>query len=525
LSAQSIISYLVESEGVDRDKFRSKGVQGDSLNSKTVLEPLLDNGYAQEFLDTYIEYSSVRARTNRATKVADRLVASDFVSKAGRALHKLHFTVGVQENLRFNYKNEDLISIPHEYSPCYSVEDDYFLVWGDYAQSDFRIAYNLFLRDEENAKIMDACEDKYEGIARVVAAHFKESFDLEKFKEERDLYKVYVLSTIYGQQHGRTPEAQEFISKFNKYLNTCAKYQEYIRRIKERYKLGLPLMVTGYFGYDQPIPIEGMRESNVVDKALNTPIQTGSSQVVILTVNAILDRFYEMGYTKKEVSVYFVRHDEPIFKVHKSVMKDLWVLNDFSTILVENWSPLKLSFEAGYNYGEVDEELQNEMETVYEQNLHKITILEPDVDAEEFWPVPETFTAYVGNVKLGDKMVVSIYQPSRKLVAYKLYGSDDIESVFVELQYTLLEAQEKLYDAGYRGVVVNSMLGKAERHDSIMYYRFGQFQDKHAAMSQLLANYMAARYAKREGIEFEVDLEVLNSNADSIRAVGDLNVL
>ena len=83
--------------------------------------------------------------------------------------------------------------IPKDYAKFISVEEGYFLAWGDFAQADLRIAYNLLLRNEENYGLMASVTDKYEGIARLVADANNEPFDYEKFKAERNLYKVYVL--------------------------------------------------------------------------------------------------------------------------------------------------------------------------------------------------------------------------------------------------------------------------------------------------------------------------------------------
>ena len=65
--------------------------------------------------------------------------------------------------------------------------------------------------------------------------------------------------------------------------------------------------------------------------------------------------FYELGYTEDDVSVYMVRHDEPVFKVKETAKKDLWVFKQATDIIVDNWVPLRIDFSPGYYYREIDE--------------------------------------------------------------------------------------------------------------------------------------------------------------------------
>lgn len=82
----------------------------------------------------------------------------------------------------------------------------------------------------------------------------------------------------------------------------------------------MPFAVKSYFGHEEIINVDSY-DRNPLFKALNTPIQAGTSEVVILTVNKILDMFYELGYTEDDVSVYMVRHDEPVFKVKETAKR------------------------------------------------------------------------------------------------------------------------------------------------------------------------------------------------------------
>jgi hypothetical protein len=525
LSKEAVLSYLVSIEKCPPTSFKKKGVESASIDMKKVLAPLYAIGFAKEFLGYYMIYSSLKSKCGRIEGTMKCLYSAGEKDRNGKDLYRLNFTVSQQENLRFNYKDQDLISIPKEYGKSFTVEDGYVLAWGDFASSDWRIAYNTLVRDERNAEIMDAYDDKYEGIARVVAKYYNEEFDLEKFKQERNLYKVYVLAAVYGQRKGDTPAAQVFISKFAKYLESCPRYMEYYTRIVNRCELGLPIPVTGYFGFDQFVPFDPRFKKDTINKSLNTPVQTGSSQIVILTCNEILNRFYELGYTEDDISIYIVRHDEPIFKISERAMKDTWIFNQASEIIVDNWTPLALSFNFGYNYLEEDQDLEDYVKAVYRDNMHKIDTFTPDKDVEPYWPVAETFTVHVGIAEVDDKTIVSIYQAKTRLAATMLLDTTNAEDIYNRVKAKLQEYEEEVFDKGYRGVVVYTELAKEEFFNNVMFFKVTNVQDQHKTFAQVLAHYMAHRYAEKYGKEFSANMDAINVNRQMILETGDLSVL
>lgn len=83
------------------------------------------------------------------------------------------------------------------------------------------------------------------------------------------------------------------------------------------------------------------------------------SEIVISVVNHILDTAYNLGYTEDDISLYMTRHDEPIFKIKKSALDLMTVLQDHSTVMVDGWTPLRLDWDFGYRYKVPDEELQS----------------------------------------------------------------------------------------------------------------------------------------------------------------------
>lgn len=523
MSRDAVKHYLIETKGVPIKKLTSRTTGSVSLDAKQHLKPLLETGhYAATFLEYYIEYKSIETKTNRGKGLLASMYPSEDKNHLGRPVHRLNYDVQPQENLRYNYNNEDLISIPREYGNSFTVEDGYVIVSGDLKQSDWRIAYNLFIRDERNEKIMASVDDQYEGIARVLADFYEEEFDIDNFKEERDLYKVNVLETIYGKRSSVSKRDAEFIRRFAKYLDTCPRYQDYIRRVKERRLTGLPIPITGFFGVKQNT--ENVDENKTVNKALNTPIQTGTSQIVILIVNTILDKFYELGYTEDDVNIYMVRHDEPVFKIKETVMKDAWVFEECSKIIVENWTPIELEFSYSRYYKEPDLELHKLAKASIEENFDKITYHEPDTYAEDFSPVAETLIINVGYEVVGDKCIFAYYEGKENKVKYRIADSADLDVVKTILA-TLCNNREAILEQGYSAVVAVNSVGGGDTFEDGLYMKATLYNHVHTPTAFTFAHYMAAKYSKKYGIDHEIDFNALNQNKKLLESAGDLDVI
>lgn len=298
---------------------------------------------ATEFLTQYMAHRSMKSKRDSLRKLVEGCKNSVAKDRYGRDLAKIPFIASEQVNRRFNYKNYDIISqIPKSEASMIGVEDGYFLAWGDFAQSDFRVAYNLFMRSPENDEIMNRYEDKYEALARIVSKSLGREFDLDKFKTDRKLYKKLTLATVYGMADSGVPEENEFIQMFSQFLSTCDKYVEYRKRISDNSLMQTPIRITSYFGYDQYAMPDSRNADKLMYDALNMPNQTGTSELVILTVNSILETARECGLSEDQFGLYLTRHDEPIFRIKEDAMEYLWILKKHSTILVDDWTPLRM---------------------------------------------------------------------------------------------------------------------------------------------------------------------------------------
>lgn len=499
LSRDSIYLYLTRYEGCPDRFFRTNKSTGFSLDMKRVLTPLLMNGYAEEFLNVYTEYKSVKSKCSNISSIIAACNDPFLVKQDGTELYQLLYSVNQQTNLRYNYKNFDIISqIPKEYTNAITVEDDYLLAWGDFAQSDLRIAYNLLLRNKDNYEIMYNTEDKYEGIARLIAKANGEDFDYETFKANRSLYKVYVLETIYGTRGSSIQSTRNFIQSLSKYLDGCEKYNEYVRRIDNTIAMNLPVVTKGYFGFEQAAPSNLYRPVDIRNFALNSPIQTGTSEIMILTVNSIIDRFRQLGYGPEDVSVYMVRHDEPVFRISKRALKDAWIFKNASEIYVDDWIPLKLDFKYGYYYGEEDEELSKAVDYSIALNEHKIETVEADSYgmSKEYYPIADVGNVYWHLAKVGKKTVLAVYDPVLQAANIALINSTDqkkVEATSVAIVRDLAQLYKK---NGFNGVIAHSNFVSGALYNDGILVKFINGSGAKLYQAQLFAEVMANRIEK-----------------------------
>ena len=515
LSPDAIYAYLTNVEHCPDHYFvnRKSKTGRPSLDMRKVLGKLAANGYAEEFLSDYMKHRSIESKCSSVKSVISHCTVEAGQAEDGTKLCRIPYTAVRQKNLRFNYNNFDIIAqIPKEYCDCIVAEDGYVLAWGDFAQSDFRIAYNLFLRSRENDRIMLKYKDKYEALARIVAETMGTSFNEASFKEERDIYKVMTLAVIYGTRNSLVKAEQEFIKSFSEFLEKCPKYKEYYTRLQNRVLLGLPLVTESYFGNETVIPYMPYNKDGMVNDALNSPVQTGTSEIIILTVNAILDMFYGLGYTPDDVSVYYVRHDEPIFKIKKETMKDCWIFNQFAEILVDDWIPLELSFNYGYRYKMADDGIQRMAEEVYERNADKIDGMAPGTDIDTvYYPVQDVLILQVHWISTNGHTVVTYYSQEKNQVMYSLLATDDRDEVLFGIKQRIASFSPRVIEAGYRGILIYNNEEDGAEYLGGSYVKF--LMEVSPRMNDVVAlcKAMVIRYCRKEGIACEAGVQIRDS--------------
>lgn len=524
LSRDVILNYLLNFERCPEHYFSKKGMDGYSLDKNKVLMKLYGNNYATEFLDNYMEYKSLVSKCGKIRGILEGCNASCGTDRDGVSLKRIPYSVNQQKNLRYNYRDQDIIGIPKDYNACISVEDGYFLAWGDFAQSDFRIAYNLFMRSQQNDEIMNKYEDKYEALARMVAQKEGTVFDKEQFLQERQIYKRLTLATVYGTRNSTVPEEDRFVKRMTEFLNHCHKYVEYVKRLNDRCNIGLPMVLEGYFGDEETVANKYNRE-DIINDSLNTPIQMGTSEIVILTVNAILSKFKELGYSEDDVSVYYVRHDEPVFKVSEKTLKDAWVFNEFSTILIDDWTPLRLDFDFGYHYKQSDEELVEKIKSCYESNQNRVTKYEMEYKIDtEYYPIPPTAVLFMEKIVIPgvNKTIVAIYSEKFNAVNYHLINSSIDEEVQLAIKENVRNLLPDLSKLGFCGVHIFSDFMSDEDFASNTYVKYEIKSDNSLANVVTLCRYMTCLFVKKNQLSCDVVAPAVE-NEEFIKSVQDLS--
>lgn len=386
-----LMNFLIE-DGVDERKFCIKGRKGLSFDQKRVVKPLMDRGIHTELLQAYTEMRSAASHSSMLQKLYSTPTACR-KSADGSLVSIFDTHISERENLRVYYSDVAVVNFPKAYSDIVVPPgDEYILAWCDFPQADWRFAYNLYIKDDSNMEVMSKCDDAYEGLARLVE---KDDFSLERFKNTRKEYKVNCLKVFYNSR------SNEAIPKMmHKFYMSCPKYARMVETLRVLYRFHLPIRCDSYFGFSQLIP-EGHYPDEFISKGINTTVQTFTSHVMIETVFGVLNKFWSLGYTPEDINVYYVRHDEPIFYLKRSVLKDAWVFGDCSDIHIDGFTPIKLDFHFGGAYKQEDTDITEEVNKCCESYAHLMTTY-PDGTMHEYHPFPSVGHIYVNLFKFSD---------------------------------------------------------------------------------------------------------------------------
>lgn len=505
LDKDAIYYYLTKCEGCPEHYFKTRKTQSISLDKNKVLSKLLKNGRATEFLTEYMAHRSMKSKYSslRTLVKAGESVKSEVTDCYGAKLTKVPFTATETTNRRFNYREFDIISqIPKESASIIAAEDGYFLAWGDFAQSDFRIAYNLFMRSEENDKIMDAYDDKYEALARIVCKSLGKEFDLDEFKEQRQLYKQLTLATVYGTRGSTVPAENDFITMFSQFLAKCPRYMEYYNRLCSHTMMHSPILIRSYFGCEQFVYSEGVDRNTMLYEALNKPIQTGTSEVVILTTLSILKKARECGLTEDQFGLYMTRHDEPVFRIREDAIPYLWILKDHSTVMIDDWSKLALDFDFGYHYKKPDDGLRQKAAAVFAGHEEECIGEVSCVNSQEYYPVKPLFVTGFHAIPLPDAgvTIVAILEETTGKAIFSIFESTNLEDVVNNIRLKYKAAEPQICQE-YTGVFVRNNFYDGEDYfgsTHVVYQReFSSSMNKVV----MLCSGMVSLYCKKNGYE------------------------
>ena len=519
----TLYKYLLYIEKCPAQMFATnKNQSGWTVNRKEVLEPLYNMGYATEFFNHYFAYGTYKSLDSDIySLITAHSFETEKVNVNGKRLLSCPYFVNQKTNFRYNYSNHDIITIPTWCKDIVTVPKGKVLVWGDFAQADLRSAYNIFIRDEDNIKVVKSCDDMYEAMARII---YGDEFNLEDFKKKRNMMKAVILSCVYGKRSDFESEKTEFLQAFGRYLDEhCSKYKEYKERIKQHKAFRSQIVLNTYFG-ETTIVDQSVRWGKKVEyQCLNYPIQSSTSLIVILTVNTLLKQFYDLGYTEDQIGVYYTRHDEPIFIMDEELMEDSWIFKDFHKIFIDDWYPMQLDFEFGYYYSVPNTELQDKYEESVKRNQYRIKEeVESEPVDDNFLPLKELYNVYVGVATAYDgDTIATLYDAENKQCQYLKFKPSEGN---LPIKATLAWEEDAIYARGYGGVIVNNNILEETVSYKKLVYRYKKGYVDKVPVAYMLAEYMRYRHAVKNNASYTMS-ELCSLNIDNLKGVKTVNAL
>ena len=466
-----------------------------------------------------MKYTSLKSQASLLKGLLDKKDSSDKVNYLGEPLVKIKFNINEADNMRVYYSNHSIGSIPKDYIDCIEAPDDYLFVSGDFKQSDLRIAYSMMLKGEDNIDLINTYPDMYEVFARI---YLGKDFDLDHFRENRNkLYKANTLSPIYGGTRGNTQFEQKFINSANRYLQTCPRYQKFKNRLQRKIDLGIPIVIDSYFGNQQTIEkykgFKTLNKNELLDKALNAPIQQGTSEIVIATERYIMEEFKKLGFTSnnEKIYAYINRHDELIFMIHKDLLPYSYIFQKAQTIKVDDWAPLKIDFSFSRVYNKGDKTMQQIAESYYDKSLNDDFKVKYNPN-EYFIPTSDIFNVTVAYcTDEYNTYYVALYADEiEKCEFFEIpNGSGDL--LINEVYRKIAMSSKKLIKNNYNFVNVNTTIPIVERSVNlgVLTHITEKYSPDLANKSNLLA--MAGRVLSQrsKGIDVETPKAIeINKN-------------
>lgn len=392
ISRAIFLDTIIGSCGVSSDMFIPRGQSKESAKSqiledvKSTLEKVAnrmsygwDCGY--KLLIAYQEWTKLKHLTESMRSKMGMFDADDEVDNYGEKLSHIYFSYIRRSTGRY-YTNDDNIQGWHKIT-CSSIvaPKDYILVWADFNQADLRIAYNLFLKDNgPNDIIFNETKDKYEAFVKIMCRTVGREFNHDEFMVDRDAFKTAILARLYETGMGtlmRLFHNKELCYALDNYYKCNKGYLKFRAQLEEVYNFGIELPVHDYFGYERVIPMPAnaynkFNKASAMRQALNVPPQSTTNSVKMEWCNSIIQTFRDKGYSHELIRPYVDRHDEMVLVVHKSCMKDLWIIEDNMQIAIDDWSLMELKLGIGYKYTVVDEDLMEQYQKVIRLNEDKI---------------------------------------------------------------------------------------------------------------------------------------------------------
>lgn len=431
-----------------------------SIN-KQVLSRVRDLGKAVDLIDLFLEYTSLRTKTGLVRKAFFKCKDSDVVANDGSPLCEVSHKFEENGTLRTYYSDFNHQQLDYEDLKALKAPKGYSIVVGDFAQSDFKIAYNMLLRDPSNIDTMFRYKDSYEAIARILEGT---NFNKEQFVEDRKIYKKCSLAPLYGGKGAFTEKENKITHMMGDYFNSLKPYASFKDNIVKRMKLGLPIVVKTFFGTEVMVNTYGKLDNNILNSYLSAPCQTGTSEVVILCANAIMDRFAEFGITEENGGIYLAynKHDELVFYLKNEYMNYSWIFQENKDIIVDGWMPLEIEFDFTDRYGVPNDQIDKMFKGYYKDQppLDVDKLIDNAEKAEFFIPcegVLEVVVAHHVDVA-NDRTVIAMLDVATEEVKYTEISTSDLNKVVESIVLLINRNAEYLKSKNVTAAIVYSTL-------------------------------------------------------------------
>lgn len=516
LESTYVVSYLKRYENCPDRYFTLKGKSSDSLDFKKVLTPLLEKGFATEFITLYREYKTTKYLVEKLNAMFPKLRDSDVTGYNGNTLSKMYFNYTEISNLRLSTHDENVQGIPKKMVDAFVAPSGYTIVSGDFKQADLRWAYSLLVKTKDNIKTMMEHDDKYEGFARILEG---DVFDLDYFTEHRSMYKANILAPIYGAKSAMTTEGTKFIRKAKEELAKSPHYQEFLRRINNRVRYQLPLKITSYFGHTEIV--NTMEHVSYADKdpvnfALNSSIQTGTSEIVKAVTNGIMDDFSNLGFTSENGCIYSYlnRHDEALFLVKNELLEYSYVFQKHQIVQVDNCIPFEIEFDFTKTYNVEDEETSKLAKAFFKDEYDETPVI--DYDNEDYYiPTKDLLELSIGTHYLSDtdETVISMLDIRRLTCSFEVIKGSDSDLILSIVAKRIRSSLHYLASLDTDCALVYTTLVNTDssNFDKIFIKFTNNFSNGLAVKSSIIAEFGAHNLLASRGVDTEVSSIVANS--------------
>ena len=309
---------------------------------------------------------------------------------AKRPLYEMYNHYVRQITGRYYAREVPLVQLPLAVRKCITAPKNYFLLSMDLRQIDMRVAYNMYLRGfyPENDELFDMeNDDKYKVMYQIICETAKIPYDIEWFTENRGNVKTAILAGMYLAQEAKLTQVvgnAEFAEAVRIYFDNHIGYQRVVAKIQKLYDMRIPFTIKDYFGFEidievSRIPEYGETTSNkndryefeeVVKLCVSRSIQSTSNSILINWLNTVMDTLRESGVDDSMLWISAIRHDEPVFCIHKSALSKLDPLFNGMKVQIADWGLIEFEAEVYLYYKENEETFDGESEIL--NNLKEI---------------------------------------------------------------------------------------------------------------------------------------------------------